>query len=333
MKVTAVPVRQRTFDADHRRLHPRGLTPGFTLVELLVVIGIIAILVGILLPALTKAKRQAQIVQCAAGMHNIGGALFAYAADNAGWLPAAKCDGGWYAARNGSGAPTENWMWDMSAPMRDLLVKYGAIHQSFYCPSNAETQDDGNTAGSMGAGTSEWDYNAYYNYQPTMTNAAIPGRPADSAGFGVMGYVFLIQRLDPGLNNLQVSNNVGDAVSTTKTDYYWNFQNKISKAIATQNRFHVSRPTVAAQTELVVEAMVSNNLINATAAGRAQVSWGLVLGGWPKPEPSAHLYGQEPAGMNVLFMDGHVDWRTFTDCFPRTNVAPGNGRGGVYFWW
>jgi prepilin-type processing-associated H-X9-DG protein len=266
-------------------------------------------------------------------MHNLGGALFAYAADNGGWLPAARADGGWYFARNGAAAPTENWMWDMSAPLRDMLVKYGATHQASYCPSNAETQDDGNTAGSMGAGSSEWDYNVYYNYQPAMTNAAISGKPADSAGFGVLGYVFLIQRADPNLNNLQINNNVGDAISTTKATYYWNLQTRLNKAIATPNRFHATRAPIAAQTELVVEEMVSNNFVNATASGRAQVSWGLVLGGWPKPEPSAHLYGNEPAGMNILYMDGHVDWRTFTDCYPRTNVAPGNGRQGVYFWW
>src|SRR5215471_11496218 len=60
---------------------------GFTLVELLVVIGIIAVLIAVLLPALNKARESARQVQCLSNMKQLSNAMIMYSSDNKGLLP------------------------------------------------------------------------------------------------------------------------------------------------------------------------------------------------------------------------------------------------------
>jgi prepilin-type N-terminal cleavage/methylation domain-containing protein/prepilin-type processing-associated H-X9-DG protein len=79
--------RKKIDDHRPRRIKSIPSRGAFTLVELLVVIGIIALLIAILLPALNRARRAASTVSCASNMRQLSLAVLMYADTNGGRLP------------------------------------------------------------------------------------------------------------------------------------------------------------------------------------------------------------------------------------------------------
>ena len=136
MNIRSVPTRSATPRAFSRR--------AFTLVELLVVIGIIALLIGILLPALGRARAQASQLKCLSNLRTMGQAIEMYTGMYKGRLPIGAFDGRLDGLTTAGRQPLGT---DFVALLKDVMVRSGSTYADiknnpvahvFQCPDALE---------------------------------------------------------------------------------------------------------------------------------------------------------------------------------------------------
>ena len=247
---------------------------GFTLVELLVVIGIIALLIGILMPALTRAREQANATKCGANLHSVGIALTMYVNQYNAYPGHASLVAGRTAA-----------IW----PTRLRLFTNGD-QGVFYCPS----EDPGfewTKGGTVGAGAgkatkadskygydegelvldvftvpSSYGYNDWGTYPPTSDPRTQKGLGGD-----IPPLAFACREVRAGQVKA-ASDMIAIAESTTDRSWDWNID-----------------PLQADQWPGKIHGVNKRNA---------------------KSPPADNKPGDPYRGGSVLFCDGHVEFRT-----------------------
>ncbi len=154
----------------HPHLHPPR---GFTLIELLVVISIIALLVGILLPALGAARRAAQSAVCLGHQRGLGQAVAAYVTDERNFLPGPNTSGAFLWRNNAyqsnrANEPVQSWDWisptlgNAIGFSDDPVTRYRDIFETeFRCPANDVSYDAQFAGGGLGINAQSLPMSSY----------------------------------------------------------------------------------------------------------------------------------------------------------------------------
>jgi prepilin-type N-terminal cleavage/methylation domain-containing protein/prepilin-type processing-associated H-X9-DG protein len=322
---------------------------GFTLVELLVVIGIIAVLISLLLPALGKARQAAYAVKCGSNLHQIGVSMAIYLADNKAVYPASYIYVGQLGPANNQ-TPVNGYIhWSSyffsdysdakfasaSPPPGIVIGNPGPYADAskwgmFQCPAldNGGLPPTNTVSGNHDAGIQN-DVAGYVDYEaPRMAytlNEAVCPRNKFSANFGNSGNVRTEQFVranavrHPGAVILATEYNVSPAVVVSAGEVGGQ---PVIKSHRPVNGFVgvssvgggyvdlVDLPLSSGSTSIV---QVTKNLITKNPAGTFTVTTRIDWVGRNHGPNGVDAQGWSLKKSNFLYCDGHVELKDVRD--------------------
>lgn len=281
-------------------------TKGFTLIELLVVIAIIALLLSILIPALSRVKGYAQRTLCANNLKQQALGTLLYANDNDALIPIHKPQSG-----------TLYWLWDLLFETTNQMSLYAGFddNQTFFCPGNKVKKHDDARFWQFGwlYGTGPYETPVPLRNETPLTTAQL------KTYYRVLPYVYMFDK---------IINSEGRTFSVQ----YPNLLNprETAKWISKTSNVQSTSSRI-----LIMDAVISNGPNRNTSRfdqltdggiDDANMSAGTLWDNTNHYSRQSNSAGLLPEGGNIVYADGHTDWRSFRQMNARIQI-------GMWFWW